>query len=138
VSVRYASLFGFAVATTIPPIVLAIFAVVSAPEIRNNGLLEGILLFSISFIVFLPYSVLFVLFLGVPSFILCRRLGLVRWWAALIVGMLIGVLVSIAVRAGSQAYWEVFFKFVPTAAAAALAFWVVWNRGTRLPAHSNH
>lgn len=126
---RRATLVGLAVASAVPPLILAACALPS--EAGIHGPIGALLFMGVTFLVFLPYSALLAVVFGVPAFLLCRRFGLVTWWFALIVGALAGILVSIAVRSGEQSYARVFLKYVPLGCIAALAFWGVWQ-------HSEH
>lgn len=134
---RWAAIIGFVVASAIPPLVLAALAVVSESGIGVGRLTEDLLFFSISFLVFFPYSMIFTAALGVPSFLFLRRLGLVTWWTAVAVGVVAGIVVSATVRSGSQSYIEALTKFVLSATLAALAFWVIWKQLRQQPVHPN-
>ena len=103
-------------------------AVTSESGVGDGRISEKLLPFPIGFLVFLPYSILFTVIIGVPSFVFLRRLGLITRWTAGAVGVVAGILVSVMVHSGSQSYIEAFSKFVPTATIAALAFWAIWKQ----------
>jgi len=126
---RRTIILGFALASAIPALILATLAVISQPSNRAEGLLEAALLLATSFLVFFPYSAFFTLLLGVPAFLICRRFGFVTWWAALIGGILVGIVVSVIERRTNQPYTPTLLRYVPAAAIAALAFWFVWRPG---------
>ena len=81
------------------------------------------------FLAFLPFSVAATIVLGVPSFLLCRRFGLVSWRWALAGGVLAGVVVSGLVAQGlNQSFTAMLLRFVPDGAISGLVFWLVWKR----------
>jgi len=133
-SERWSALIGFVVASAIPPVVLSALAVISESRVGVGRLTEELLLFSVSFLVFFPYSVIFTAAIGVPSFLFLRRLALITWWTTAAVGVVAGILVSAAVRSGNQSYIDALIKFVPSATVAALAFWGIWKQLRQQPA----
>lgn len=122
---RGAAILGFAVASAIPALLLAMFFL--AKDVYNHSVVLSETL--ASFVAFYIYSFFFTVIFGVPIFFLARRLGLVTWWSALVIGSLVGVLVSAIVRLGNESYLEAFLKFVPAATIAAFAFWLIWKQG---------
>jgi hypothetical protein len=126
VTERRAALIGFVAASVVPSLRMAILALPWEPGIRSLG--EAALFVGVAFSVALPFSVLPTLIIGVPGFLLCRRVGLVTWWLALGVGAVAGVLVAVA-RPANQPVADMLVKYVLLGAAAGLTFWVVWKKG---------
>ena len=124
---RQATLIGFAAASVVPSLLMAILALPQEPGIRGPG--DAAVFLGVAFMVALPFSVLPALLIGVPGFLLCRRVGLVTWWIALLVGASTGALVAL-VRPANQPVADVIVKYVLLGALAGLAFWAVWKRGT--------
>jgi hypothetical protein len=118
VTERRSMFIGLAAASAVPPL---------DPEVDRAT--EAVAFVGAAFLLALPFSLLATLIVGLPSVLLCRRLGLVRWWLALGVGALTGVLVAV-VRPANQPIADVIVKYVLLGAVAGLTFWVVWKRGT--------
>ena len=117
---------GLVAASAIPPLLMAIAALPLDEEyvlVTEADAYDGA-----AFLLALPFSVLAALIVGLPSVLLCRRLGLVRWWLALTVGALAGILVAV-VRPANQPIADVIVKYGLLGAVAGLTFWVVWKRG---------
>lgn len=125
---------AFLIATVIPALQFALASLVSETRAHSMAFLDGALFAAVSFLVYYPYSILFSALFGVPIFFACRRLGVITWWSALLCGALIGVLASAAFRSANGPYIYDFLKFVPVAAIAAFAFWLVWRRTSTPPA----
>jgi hypothetical protein len=119
-----AALTGFAAAAVVSPLLMAIRALTSEPAL--HGLTDAILVAGAAFLVFLPVSILAAVIVGVPGFLLCRRLGLVTWWIALPVGALAGGIVSLA-RLANEPVTEALVQYVPLGALAGMVFWLVWK-----------
>jgi hypothetical protein len=128
---RQATVVGFAVASALPALILAALSLTGESGVHAGQWREASLLVFISFLVFLPYSALFTLLFGVPSYLLCRRLGIVSWWAASIVGVLAGVLISLIVRSGNRPYAGEMMRLIPAAEISAIAFWAVRKWGSQ-------
>jgi hypothetical protein len=116
---------GFVAAAVVPSLLMAILTLRWEPEIRGLG--EAALFVGVAFLVALPFSVLPTLIIGVPGFLLCRRVGLVTWWLALGVGAVAGALVAV-VRPANQPVADVLVKYVLLGAAGGLTFWLVWKK----------
>lgn len=124
---RRSMFIGLVAASAVPPLLMAITALPLDPEVDRAT--EAVAFVGAAFLLALPFSLLATLIIGLPSVLLCRRLGLVRWWIALSVGALTGVLVAV-VRPANQPIADVIAKYVLLGAVAGLTFWVVWKRGT--------
>jgi hypothetical protein len=83
-------------------------------------------------VVFYIYAALATLVLALPSFLLLRRFGVVRWWSALLVGIAIGVVVFAFVLPGGSGPVTSDSRLIwcgSMGALSALVFWVIWRRG---------
>jgi hypothetical protein len=69
---------------------------------------------------FYPYVLAVSFFLGLPAYLLARRLSLVTWWSALIVGVAISALFANQLHD--------LLILCPLGAASALLFWVFAKR----------
>ena len=67
--------------------------------------------------------------LGGPLFLLFNHYNLVRWWSALLCGMLVGVILSALFRQPGAVHARDFLLIVPLSALSALVFWAIWRRG---------
>lgn len=121
-----AALVGFAAASSVPPLFLAARALASETTVR--GLTDAIVFLGTAFFVFLPVSLLAALIVGMPGFFLGRRLGLVTWWFAAVVGAVAGGVVSVA-RPANEPIPEALWEYVPLGVVAGLVFWLAWNLG---------
>lgn len=85
--------------------------------------------FGFGFIVSLPFA----LFLGLPIFLVLRRLRLVSWRSALVVGFGIGIFAVGFARDFRVLHSGEVVKMGLEGAASALAFWACWRR-SQVPA----
>lgn len=69
-----------------------------------------------------PFAFLFVSLIGLPAFLLARRLNLVRWWSAICVGLLGGTLIEIAMSPQALHVENIFLRAVQGAASAILFY----------------
>jgi len=76
--------------------------------------------------VFYAFSLFFTLVLGLPVFLLLRRLSLVRWWSALAAGIAIGAIVASLVQGSTFLSVEVAGFGAALGAGEAMLFWFVW------------
>ena len=103
-----AAAIGFLVSPAVSAAVLAY----ALPEQQRAGVAF--------FPVFYGFSFFAALIAACPIFLVLKKLSLVRWWSASIVGRLIGLAGGRLVGGPSS---EV---FVIAGVAAAFAFWLVW------------
>jgi hypothetical protein len=125
-----ASIIGFLVA----PIVPALGAGLTTPIVGTSPSAKVVIaLFPIAY----EISFVAILVVGVPLFLIGRRLRLIRWWTALITGLVAGVVVALVFQ------WDLLTD-VPTeplnvqpatlllygteGALAAFLFWLVWRQ----------
>jgi hypothetical protein len=90
-------------------------------------------------VVFYFYAALATAVLGLPSFLLLRKLGVVRWWSAILVGIAVGIVVFVLVDPrGLAAVLSEPRSIVwgGIGALSAFAFWAIWRRGQMRPAES--
>jgi hypothetical protein len=113
----YAAVPAFIVASLVPAVV---FALVN--PLTDKGSVKSLLGWVL---VFYLYSLLATVFLGLPVFLVLRRLGLIRWWSALASGAAIGALVTVLVNPAAAVSRDVFLA-IGAGALAALGFWAVW------------
>ena len=84
-------------------------------------------------LIYYVYATWAVVILGLPTFLLLRKLGAIRWWSASLVGFVAGILVLVLMGWRSMsalsddpalsALWG------SIGALSALAFWVIWRHG---------
>jgi len=67
---------------------------------------------------------------GLPAYLYFRRVGLVTWWSAIILGLLIGSVAAWVTAPTSRSLGE-FFVFGLLGIASAAGFWLVWKLGER-------
>jgi hypothetical protein len=70
--------------------------------------------------------------LGLPAALVMWRLNLINFWAALIIGAAIGVLVALAIGVRTLSDSGM-IALVTAAVAAAIVFWLIWDRGKAKP-----
>jgi hypothetical protein len=75
--------------------------------------------------VFYPYVLVLGGLVGLPLFLILRRIGMVRWWSATLGGALAGAAAAYLVR--GYFYPKDFAVLVPEGAAAGFVFWLVWR-----------
>ena len=83
--------------------------------------------------IFYFYAAWAAVILGLPSFLLLRKLGAIRWWSASLVGLIVGILglafvsprgmYSLSTDLGLCVLWG------SIGALSAVVFWVIWRRG---------
>ena len=125
---RVSAILGFVVAVSIPPLHMALSALPNEPGIES--VIDGILFLAVAFAVFLPYSVLVGVVAGVPSYLACKRLGLVTWWMAIVVGSIAGLFATVATPAGVPIYIQL-LQYGLLGAIAGMAFWIVYRLAER-------
>jgi len=117
---RIARLIVASIAASLAPVLISI--VRSLPTepfqpLRDFGLM-GLVFY---------FSLIFVFLFGLPCFLVLERFQLVRWWTAVITGIIVGVIATVIVRFPS---YPLFWKLVSNAGTGALSafvFWVIWS-----------
>ena len=109
----------------VAPLTPAVFGALSTPITDKLELLPILFLTPL----FYFYTFLATIFLGVPAFLLGRRLRLIKWWSALVAGTVIGALVAVLIWLQSKIQVHDFIIFCPLGAASAFTFWLIWRCG---------
>jgi len=115
-----AAIVGFLVASIIPGATISALWPIDGTH-RIGSILS-------TFAVAYPFSVVAVIFLGLPAFLLLRPFRPGHWWSVLAVGFLLGAMVSVIVRLPSVPNFSDFFRYGPIGALAAYVFWLIWKR----------
>ena len=115
-------MIAFTLASAVPAVWLAIFALISEFRASTANSENPFLVAAASFLVFFPYSLFFTALLGIPGYLLLRRLGLIRWWTTVGSGAIAGAVVAVLVRPGNLSLWQI--NFIPAGAIAGLIFWL--------------
>lgn len=83
--------------------------------------------------IFYLYAAYAAFLLGLPSFLVLRRLGAIRWWSATLVGLLVGVAVFAFIEPrGFSAIASVPYQaalWASIGGLSAFVFWLVWRQG---------
>ena len=116
-----AAVVALLVAAVVPASIFATFT----PLIRSGHVLARLALAP----VFYFFSAMAVIGLGVPTFIALARFELIRWWAALGSGFLLGAVYGLLVFRGSSL--RVVAVTGVIGVAAGMIFWLVYSRLTR-------
>jgi len=82
-------------------------------------------------LVFYPFSLAFACLFGLPLFWLSRHYHLVRWWSALIAGLLAGAAGAVVIVGPRAAMASNIVTFAIEGAASALLFFVIWRASVR-------
>ncbi|MCB0188460.1 MAG: hypothetical protein KDE31_29520 [Caldilineaceae bacterium] len=115
------TIVGFVVASIIPAAVLSI-----RWPIDGMYKVESIV---VSFAIAYPFSAAATVLLGLPAFFVLKPFRPGRWWAALAVGFVIGVVVAITVQLPSISDLKVLPIYGSLGAVSALVFWLIWKCG---------
>ena len=124
---RGATILGFTAATAVPPLLMSILALPKEPQI--HGVWDALVFVAAAFMVFLPYSALFALIIGVPTFLLLRRFVPITLRLATLFGGLVGMLAAVPLQAG-QSLPELLLKFALFGSIAGAVFWLIAMRGS--------
>ena len=116
-----AAVLGFLVASVIPPAVMSLLWPLSGELTLRD--------FVGSFLIFYPFSALFIAVLGVPAFLVLRRFGPGNWWSVAIVGSLLGA--GVAVVLDGQLVPNDLLVACPIATVTVMVFWLIWKQGYR-------
>lgn len=118
---RIATVLGFLIAPFVPVVVGTAIKPPSKPEELGTFLVIGAIVYI--------YSCGLMAIFGVPAYLLLSRRNLVRWWSALLVGLLVGIFMGTIFRLPNQPRLEDLFVMALTGALAGLVFWLIWSRG---------
>jgi hypothetical protein len=92
--------------------------VLSASSLSSGSILVSVIIFVAAYLIAGAH----VLILGVPAFLLGKRLNAIHWWTCILVAFLIGGL-PIGIWDG----WRNFLPFGLFGASAGFAFWLLWE-----------
>jgi hypothetical protein len=113
------ALLAFAAAPMVPAVTLPYLTpIVGNPGFQNYDPFEIIFFYLMSLVI----AVLF----GIPSFLVFRKLNLVRWWTGCIVGAMIGGGIAVTFG-GVETTAFLFCSWAGAGAAGSLLFWIVWE-----------
>lgn len=115
---------GLLAAAAMPPIMNA------AWDMVIHGL-SNLMYWPLLLIVYI-YSLTLAALLGMPLFFIARHYDLVRWWTALLSGIIAGAIFAAMYRYPGSMQANDFFPLCADGAAAALVFWAVWKKGVTL------
>ena len=124
------------VAFIVSPLVAAFcLSFAGAVTTANSGLVELIGWT----VVFYPYAAIAAVVLGLPSFLILRKFGAIRWWSTMLVGVAVGIIVFAFVFPGGTS--AVFSDPRSLAcgsigAFSAFIFWLIWRQGHLRAANS--
>lgn len=119
---KWATILGFLVASLVPVFVMS--ALSPAPKAINE--LGAYAVFAL--VVYL-YSLSLSVLLGGPVFYLCNKLGLISWWICMVIGFIVGSIISIIYRGYEYIQLMDFLTMALTGAVAGIVFWLVWKKG---------
>jgi len=121
---------------TVPPrvfVALAVSAVVPAvalgvlsPLTGGTGHKDRLAILELA-LFFYAYAAAYAVALGVPTFLLFRRLGILRWWTTVLAGYAIGI-VTMTIATFQIPPPRALLLYGALGAASALVFWAIWTR----------
>lgn len=103
-------LISFFITPAVPAVIFSAFA------------LENIVIAGFIFVAAYIVAGAHLLVLGVPAFLLGKRLNIIQWWTCIIVAVIIGGL-PVAILYG----WANFIPFGLFGASGGIAFWLLWQ-----------
>ena len=103
------------------PLAAALFVLLSKLLAKSDAFVD-VAEFAVSIAVWWIYAAILAMLIALPSFLLLRRLGLVRWWTALAIGCVVGVVGSFVVNA--QTAIEI-SEVVVAGGIGGLVFWLI-------------
>jgi len=109
------TIYGFLVASIVPAIIGSLLSPVNEEP--------SFIFTAAGFLVFYPFSAVFVFGLGVPTFLLLRPLRPGAWWSVAAIGFLLGIVVAVALRLPYLPNPEDFPGMGALGAFTALVFW---------------
>ncbi len=112
------AVWAFAASTLLPAVVVS----VRTPLTDDLTVSSFIASLFVAFLFSLAANVL----LGVPTFLIMRKLKWMRWWSAVAVGLVLGALLSVLIRFPSFDASD-FLTIVPLTVLSTLTFWVIWK-----------
>ena len=122
-----ATILGFIAASAVPALLMSMTALPYEPHI--HGVWDALIFVAAAFLVLLPYSALFTLFVGAPAFLLLRRFMPITLRLATLFGGLVGALAAVTVPAGRPLY-EQLLIYALFGSIAGSVFWLIAMRGS--------
>jgi hypothetical protein len=124
-----ATIVGFIVAAAIPPLflVFGLPLVYGQPASGNPALTAPQAL-----LIFYFYSFVFVIVLGVPTFLALRPFRPGHWWSVAAVGALLGIGIAKLLRLTGKLDPHDLLWAVPSAVLSAITFWLIWKWGAKI------
>ena len=92
--------------------------ILSAFSLASGSLLASVLIFVGAYLV----AGVHVLVLGVPVFLLGKRLNAIHWWSCILAALLIG-----GIPIGIWDGWRSFIPFALFGASGGFVFWLLWE-----------
>jgi hypothetical protein len=127
---KYKTLLAFLTASIIPALYLAVVYPLSG--VRDWRSVIG------TFFVAYYFAAAATVLLGLPAFLILRKLKLVAWWSSLGGGALVGAVTDVAVTSGRVNDIQSLLRFATLGAIAGLAFWLVWRSWSSAASHGIH
>ncbi len=120
---KTAALFaGIASSTFLPATVLALFEPITGSLNTKS--------FLISFLVALPFSIAANVLLGLPTFLLLKKLNLINGWMVSAAGIVLGIFLSVVIQLPGFDIRGLLI-FVPLTTVSSLAFWIIWRLASK-------
>ena len=114
---------GFLIAPLVIPIGL-----LPSEGLDHMPLQDQVLEVAFGFLVWYMYPLFFATIFALPLFLLLKRYDLVRWWVALIAGLLIGTVGAMSINGQPQLFYG---KLVLLSGISGLIFWFIINSNPR-------
>jgi len=108
----------------VPAIPAAFFTCLMILKYPPRTISDGVAPFGMLFFFAYLAASAHMLVLGIPAFLLGKRLDAIRWWSCIIVGFVIG---SLPMAIWMQGEWVVFVPWGLFGAIGGLAFWLLWR-----------
>jgi len=123
-----AAVIALLVSALVAAFVLAVFA----PLSEEGRALDRTVA---SLFVYLPFSVIFAMALGMPLYFVFERFWRIDLKRSLLAGSLVGAAVSVVIRLPNFPPGQEFLSDAIVGAVSGLSFWIVWTRlnGKQLP-----
>lgn len=118
---RSATAAGFIAASVLPAVLLSVVDPISGQ--RDAQSVIG------SFLVTYFFTASATLALGLPCFMMLRRVGAAGLWSAVFAGALVAVVALALVRFSISLEAITVLKFASLGAAAGFVFWLFWRSG---------
>lgn len=118
------TVLGFLIAPLVIPIGL-----LPTEGLEHLPLQDQVLEVAAGFLIWYMYPLFFATIFALPLFLLLKRYGLVRWWVALIAGVLIGAIGAYSINGQPQLFYG---KLVFLSGVSGLLFWFIISPQTRV------